>query len=351
LNNFSITPKKGVNSKFQTIGDYNLINSHPIIKLYNEKYFVPITFLLFEAVYESPFYWMFKAKNYKNQAAKNRGEVGEEIDEVYLMIITTETYPSLTHQADVMLNKNQNEPFPIVLTIFDLELLIHYLNDPYDFLYYIKQRTSLMDCFKAEEEIAFLGYHLLNKLWKDPKHIIYPITNYYAQLIERNYYPLKAGLKVSDEGDAIKARCKNNKFDQLCDELKSFNKAKITDILFHLFDQSGDAREKIVNAIIKTKQKSLYNRKLLTFSILPDDNYSSRLGITYLSLFLDNAEELIKKLFALCKIRKYKSKGNVWIGFGSLKSSQNMIDWVIFNNQKWEYNKKLEELAKTLFKG
>ena len=95
-------------------------------------------------------------------------QLSEEIDEVYIMGITTENYPSLTHQSHVMLNKKNDDPFPIVLTIFDLELLTHYLDDPYDFLYYIKQRISLMDYFKADEEMVFLGYHLDQKLWKIP---------------------------------------------------------------------------------------------------------------------------------------------------------------------------------------
>ncbi len=84
FNNFSISFEKNLNSQFQTIGNYNLINSHPIIKLEGEMYFVPITFLLFEAVYESPFYWMIEDKKYKDQAGKNRGKTGEEITYEFL---------------------------------------------------------------------------------------------------------------------------------------------------------------------------------------------------------------------------------------------------------------------------
>lgn len=93
----------------------------------------------------------------------------------------------------------------IFLTVkLKLELIIHYLNDPYDFLYYIRQRTSLMDYFKADEEIVLLGYHLDQKLWKNPKFDMFAIDTYFGQLIDRNYYPLKAGFEVSDEGDSIK---------------------------------------------------------------------------------------------------------------------------------------------------
>ena len=250
-----------------------------------------------------------------------------------------------------MLNKKNDDPFPIVLTIFDLELLTHYLDDPYDFLYYIKQRISLMDYFKADEEMVFLGYHLDQKLWKIPKSDMFAIDTDFGQLIDRNYYPLKAGLEVSDEGDAIKKRWQNEKFDQLCNELKNLNEAKITDILFHLFDWSGDARKNLVDFIISIKQKSLDDGKIHNFSIPPDNSYSPRVGVTYFSLNSDDAEELRKRLLTLCQTRKYKSKGDVWIGFGSLKSSQNMIDIVAFNDQNWKYDEELEKVSKVLLEG
>jgi hypothetical protein len=457
LNNFSVSIKKRLNSQFKTIGNYNLINSHPVIKLDEEKYFVPITFLLFEAIYESPFYWMIKNKEYEVQAGKNRGKVGEEItyefllkvfgenktfksvkiatkkgkddtdvdvlcilgskalcvqvkskkltslsrtgndeqlqkdfqeavqdayeqglvsrskileknakfidengneiklseeiDEVYIMGITTENYPSLAHQVHVMLDKKDNNPFPIVLTIFDLDLLTYYLNDPYDFLYYIRQRTSLMDYFKADEEMSFLGYHLKQKLWKIPKVDGCLIATQFAQLVDRNYYPLKAGLEVSGDGDTIKNRWKNKDFDRLCKQLKNIGQAKITDIIFHLLDWSGNARKNLVDLIIKIKQKTLNDGKTHNFSMPPDDSFSPRVGVTYTSLNSDNEGELKNSLLTLCQVRKYKFKGDVWIGFGSLKNSDNMIDVVAFSDQKWEQDEELEKMSKTMLKG
>ncbi|PKP59110.1 MAG: hypothetical protein CVT88_06205, partial [Candidatus Altiarchaeales archaeon HGW-Altiarchaeales-1] len=305
LKNFSLFPKKDINYQFQKIGNFNWFNAKPIIQLDEERYFIPISFSVFEAIYESPFYWMWiEDKSYRDQLGENRGKTGEEIsyeflsqvfgksrtfqsvkittkkgnndtdidilcilgskalcvqvkskkltelsrtgddeqlqidfqgavqdaykqglisrqkildrkakffdksgneiylskeiDEVYIMGITTENYPSLTHQSHVMLDKKDNEPFPIFSTIFDLELMVHYLNDPYDFLYYLKQRTSLMDYFKADGEMVFLGYHLDQKLRKIPKSDRVAIDTDFGQLIDRNYYSLKAGLEVSD---------------------------------------------------------------------------------------------------------------------------------------------------------
>jgi len=458
LENFSVVPKRDFNLQFQGIGNFNWFNAKPIIQLGEERYFVPISFSVFEAVYESPFYWMWiEDKNYRDTLSKNRGKTGEEIaykflsqifgenktfrsvkittqkgkddtdidilcilgskalsvqvkskkltelsrtgndeqlqtdfqgavqdaynqglvsrkkildrsakffdkdkkeiklsegiDEVYIMGITTENYPSLTHQSHVMLDKKDDEPFPLFSTIFDLELLVHYLNDPYDFLYYIKQRISLMDYFKADEEIVFLGYHLDQKLWKIPKSDGVAIDTDFGQLIDRNYYPLKAGLEVSDDGDVIKNKWKNEDFERLCNQLKTLDEPKITDIVFHLLDWSGEARKNLVDFIVQTKQKTLRDEKFHNFSMPPDDNFSPRVGVTYISLNSDDLGELRKRLLTLCQARKYKSKGDVWIGFGSLKSSSEMIDAVVFNNQPWEYNKEIEELATVMLEG
>ena len=456
LMNFSISFQKNLNSQFQTIGNYNLINSHPIIKLDEERYFIPITFLLFKTIYESPFYWMINDKEYNARASNNRGKVGEEIayefllkvfgkhrtfksltitttkgkddtdidvlcilgnkalcvqvkskkltelsrmgndeqlkkdfqgavqdayeqglvsrrkilaknakfrdengneiklseeiDDVYIMGVTTENYPFLTHQAHIMLDKKDADPCPIILTIFDLELLTHYLNDPFDFLYYIRQRIMLMDYFKAEEEMAFLGYHLSKKLWKLPNNDMVMINSDIAQLIDRNYYPLKAGLKVSDDGDVIKNRWKNDNFDQLCNQLKNLDQEKITDIIFQLLDLSGETIDIFVDSMRKTKQKTLDDGKYHNFSMPPKDRFSPRLGLTYFVLNTNDIDDLASRLLTLCIARKYKHKSDIWIGFGSLKNSPLMIDSVTFNDDPWQYDEELEKLVKLILK-
>jgi hypothetical protein len=65
-------PSKGINSQFHGVGDNNLVDSHPIIEIGEKRYFIPILFLLNEAIYNSPFYWMFQDPSYSATAAKNR---------------------------------------------------------------------------------------------------------------------------------------------------------------------------------------------------------------------------------------------------------------------------------------
>jgi hypothetical protein len=64
----------------------------------------------------------------------------------------------------------------------------------------------------------------------------------------------------------------------------------------------------------------------------------------------DNPTELLNRVLLLSKARKYKSKGDIWIGFGSLRNSPRIIDTIVFNDQKWQFDKELENAANTLFK-
>lgn len=453
LNNFSMRIESECNSRFQKIGNFNLINAKPIIQLDDERYFVPISYLVFESLYESPFYWMWDGdKPYRDTLGKNRGRVGEEIvfdflsqvfgtentyksvmirtkrgfddtdidtlcilgnkalcvqvkskrltelsrtgddiqlqkdfqgavqdaynqglisrmkilekeahffdengteiylseqiDEVYIMGVTTENYPALAHQAHILLDKKESDPYPITLSVFDLELLVHYLKDPYEFLYYIRQRTMLMEYFKADEEMVYLGFHLKRKLCKDTKHDYVGIDNDYGLLIDRNYYPFKSNFKVPNDGDAIKNKWVDDNFIELCNHLKSIEQPKITDVIFYLLDWSEESRKDIVDFIIKKKKQTLVNGKTHMDSMLPMNNISPRIGITYISLKSDNFEELHKELFVLCELRKYKSKADAWIGFGSIRNSDKMFDMFLYDDAKWEYNQELEDTAK-----
>ena len=457
--NFSLVAKKGQNDTLQGIGNANLFNERPIIKLDEEKYFVPIPFAVFRAIYESPFYWMLKDQSYEDQAGRNRGVVGEEItyellskvfgksrtfksvkikrdkkttktdidvlcilgnkalcvqvkskklrlisrsgdskelkkdfkkaiqkayeqglisrqeilgegakfydengremtlpgniDEVYIIGVTTEDYPSLAIQSKMMLDKKSDEPYPVFLTIFDLELVTHYLNDPFDFLHYIRQRISLMNFFSGGEEIIYLGYHLTENLSKPPDSANVRLVSLnvdLGQLIDRNYYPFKAGIETSDEGDAIKNRWKNEDFAKLCNKLKSLDRPEATDMIFHLLDMDYEYRDMLIDRIIKTKQRTLGDGKYHSFLIMPPslgDGFS-KFGVAYFSESSNDSTKLRRRLSDLCQAAKYRSKSDVWIGFGSLKNSDEIFDEVVFYNQKWKLDPSLEKLSNTM---
>lgn len=453
IKNFSIQSGDPLCSRLTGIGAYNVANSHPLIELDEERLLLPIPFILSEAIYEAPFYWMMSDSAYKDTAATNRGNAGEEIvfqflskvfgdksyrrvlvktgsnqietdvdvlcilgskalcvqvkskkltelsrkgdiqalqkdfqgavqdayeqawtarqkildktskffdengteiklsegiDEVYMLAVTTENYPSLTHQAHTLLKLKENSPSPLAFTAFDLEMVTHYLSDPYDLLYYIRQRINLINYFQGGEEMVFLGYHLQRKLWKVEEADWFGLDNDFAQAIDRNYYPFRAGLPVSDEGDSIKARWKDDQFDFLCNQIKKLGDDKITDIIFHLYDLSGDFQTQLVKLIQDRKKKTWEDNQFHSVSIPPDDRYEPRFGITYFSSETESLKEVENRLLVLGNLRKYKSHADAWLGLGSIKSSRAPFDLIMYNYNPWTYDAQMEEDCKHL---
>lgn len=450
--NFSFTAD--CNIGYEGPGHYNILNSRPLIQLDQQQYFIPINYLVAEAVYESPFYWMWEDSKYRSQLSKHRGDVGEEmafellckvfgkentfksvlirakkgqietdidvlcvlgtkalcvqvkskkmtlmakrgnfeqltkdfkgaiqdaynqgvvsrqsilnksvrffnengediqllnkqIDEVYIMGITTENYPSLVHQIHNMLKKEENDPPPLFISIFDLELLAHYLPDPYDFLYYVRQRIKLLDYFYAAEELVFLGYHLTRKLWKLDNYDGGMLDVDFGANIDRNYYPYKTGLTdlVSEKNDPILNRWKPKNFDLLLNNLKNSRLENITDIIFSLMDFSGKTQEEIVKNMIAYKQKAIKEntRKSLAYPATPD------FGLTYVVTETGNPEELATVTEAYSILRKYKSKCNAWLGLGTFSRSPNLVDYIIYFDEPWIFDPVLEAECKDFF--
>lgn len=450
--NFSFLPTKGTNENYVGFGSFNILNSKPLIEIEKDSYFIPINYLISEAVYEAPYYWMMEDKSYRDKLGGNRGRTGEEmtyallvkvfgeantfksvtveiqkgheatdidvlcilgnkalcvqvkskkltllskrgddiqlnkdfkgavqdaydqglvsklylldkkasyykedntelklpenIDEVFILGVTSENYPSLAHQAHIMLKKKENDPYPLFLTIFDLELLVHYLNKPHDFLYYIRQRIRLMDYFKADEEMVYLGYHLQHKLWKRKDTDSIGLDSDYGYLIDRNYYPLKAGFShlVSDN-DPIKNRWKDENFDLLCENLLRFKTPKTIDIIFNLLDWSGKGRSDLASFIVETREKTKRDRETHSITTSTDD---AKFGVAYISLGTNNSIELREMVLLLSKARKYRNKCDSWLGIGSVVDSDNLIDFMCYNDTKWKYDENLEDIAKTV---
>ena len=272
--------------------------------------------------------------------------ISEGIDEVYMLIVTTENYPSLTHQAHTLLSLRENSPAPLAFTVFDLELVAHYLRDPYDFLYYIRQRVGLIENFYADEEMVFLGFHLAQRLCKPHNADFCALESQWGQAIDRNYYPFKAGLHVPDDGDTIKARWKDEKFDLLCNEIKKIPGDKVTDIVFHLLDISDSGRSQLVQHMQGAKQKTLKDNRHHDFAMLFDNQNGQNFGVTYFSSETNSPEDLKSRLLVLCKLRKYRCKVDLWLGFGSFKNSFAPLDFVIFEHSPWVYDANLEDCCR-----
>ena len=111
------------------------------------------------------------------------------------MCVICGEYDGLAHHVDCLFKTYEQTSLPLICSIFDLHLLTEYLNNPYDFTYYVKQRIETWNFFKFTNEISILGYHLKNNLHHLQGYNVALIDDYYARMIDEDYMPYLYGLK------------------------------------------------------------------------------------------------------------------------------------------------------------
>ncbi|HHE5619500.1 SEC-C metal-binding domain-containing protein [Pseudomonas aeruginosa] len=77
LNSF-VAPDGVSNDGFLSVSDFNFFNAYPVIRRSVDSYIVFQPAILFEALYETPFYWFNADASYKDIAMKNRGDFAED---------------------------------------------------------------------------------------------------------------------------------------------------------------------------------------------------------------------------------------------------------------------------------
>ncbi len=450
LNAFTITPGS-VNQHLLEVGQYNSALSHPIIKLDENHYFLPVQFFLAQSLYESPFYWMGQDSSYKSTAFLNRGNATEDmaytlllpvfglnlykditikktkakittdidilavagnkaviiqakskrltelsrrgnteqlkkdfgdaiqkaydqgvtcrdailnrdskffksdgteikleesIDDAYVICLTSDEYPALTYQVNTYLQKAAANPFPVAMNVFDLDILTFYLKDPFEFLYYLRQRTVLSEYFIGSSEMALLGFHIKHKLFPRKDSDLMLLEESYAQLIDANFPVLRGYHPKTEAVQALYPIWKSKKFEQLIQAVMETRDPGFTDAIFFLYDLAGNGADKLIKAIEFAKNKTKLDKKAHDFSLIYANGESGISFISQLGFSLD----LGKRVLQLSVARKYKTKATTWLGIGSIIDSNRPIDVVVFNKEPWEYNKELEELSLSVLK-
>lgn len=448
---FSVEPRDGVNHNLDTIGEYNTAESHPVIKISNDHYFIPIYYNLAKTLYESPFYWILKDSDYNQTGLRNRGDVTEEIvfellqrvfgvdnvfrrvkikrgnrditdidvlavcgskavivqvkskkltvlsrggdgksiekdfkqavqdaytqallsrnylletdetltvneerlmqvkeniDDAYIICATGDHYPAVNIQTKSYLKKKATDPYPVVLSVFDLDTILFYLRESYDFFYYVRQRTIHASHFEADSEMAFLGFHLNQKLF--PTDGITIISQYFAQLIDISFPVLKGEHPFSDSAFKVFHKWKNNDFDTLVNEVKvrSIGHPQLTDLIFFLFDLAGSVADKIFAVFGEIKQATRLDLQPHDVTI-PIDHGKKGVTLFCYPSTLEISETMIQEQFRGFAItRKYKSKANEWLALASSAQSPNLFECLWYSKEEWCYDEIVERLSK-----
>jgi len=71
----------GDNGQFNEVGDFNQVAATPLLPTGRDSVLLFSHYAIYEALYESPFFWMHQDRDYKQQASDNRGAFTEQFSQ------------------------------------------------------------------------------------------------------------------------------------------------------------------------------------------------------------------------------------------------------------------------------
>ena len=110
------------NHEFQSISDFNLANSNPLIEYREDEYWLFQISRLYQSVYESPYYWMIADNQYIDTASINNGIFAEDF--CYKRLLGVFGKESVFNNVKVIKGKNIVGEIDVLVLFYDSAILV-----------------------------------------------------------------------------------------------------------------------------------------------------------------------------------------------------------------------------------
>ena len=251
------------------------------------------------------------------------------IKHAYILCVSNEPYPAVMDQMRAFLADINQLP-PMQISLFDLDLMAEYFKDPYEFVFYIKQRLENHENIISSNEIIHLAYHLRYGLFMPKNSDMLVLDQSFGQILDADYYHRKMGTPKPEKKDALFDPWQNKDFKQLIDMIKQINNPLVTDAIFFLMTIPHNVIDALMKQIKKANtQTNKDNGRLHDFSIQIINNEKPWGGITY--VIGSSAHDVISRLQVISSVNKYRAKAEIWLALGA--NNVGDIQCIIFNNQ------------------
>ena len=236
-------------------------------------------------------------------------------------------------QARTLLKKQYDDPFPILVSVFDLDIISFYLTDRYEFLYYLRQRSIHAPHFVSDSEISLLGFHLQHKL--------YPAENYEGILVKGGFSQLVSANFVASRGqwpwpkacETLHHAWKTESFNNLLEDIKLIaskapKQIAVEDLFFFIYDLAGKGAVDLIGSAERLKKEASRDGKFHSLRIRMDRHEK---GVT-LAIFPTSGHnplpglsqaELVK---GIGLAHKYMSKADEWVVLASFADRPSRFD-------------------------
>ncbi len=279
----------------------------------------------------------------------------EKYSNIFLINVTLENFGEVATQIHLFnkINLYKYSEYPWSVNINDLKIIVDHIEFPTQFIHYIHRRLKInnKESLNAEvlcqDELDLFGQYLeTNLFYEDITEFDNIIIPDYTQTFNEYYLSDMTLPKLSQHFDPL--------FKKLISELELLNQHGYTDIVLRLLDFSSETRNKLLELLQITTDRCLLDRKIHDASFViynnPNDPKSG-IGLTIMSGFTKDRQELLGKLEGYCKLKKYQQRAYEWIGLIKyVDDPQWTANEFLFFKREEEYDEEIEDISKKLLK-
>ncbi len=266
--------------------------------------------------------------------------------EVYVVCLTLDHIPALPYLVDQLLEKQSNDPYPVVMSVFGLDLVTTYLTDSIQLMHYIYQRATWSDRHFGTWEGQLLARYLQRGLALPQDSIRIMLPEGSSDDVEAHFMSLRGRHDLIHrlywDGDTelgigkLSTRWQETGLTPFLDTLREHPDPQSTDALFLLLDQP---------------ESSLYDLQRLIQRAVQDCAEDGKLAYGYCSLnqksgvsvacFPESFGTEDERIPALAFALKHKSKADVWVAFWLVLGELGI--GAGFTDKPWEASVELDE--------
>ena len=281
----------------------------------------------------------------------NEVNLPDSFQDVYLVCLTLDHFPALPFVTERFLDKDPDDPLPVALSIFDLDLVATYLTNPLEFTHYIYQRSRWSGRISATSEASFLGWYLDRGLTLPQTVTGALLTENMASAVDKDFPAIRGRNRLmnelsgfdshSDSGGGLRSRWQDSELNDFIPLLKESSDPRSTDALFTLFDLPEEGSRYFFDRIVEAAQNCADSSELSYCSILLDN----KTGFCFVCFPGPSGFER-EALQQLVAILKHKNKADKWIGFGMILASPGI--GFVYADEPWQASRELDEDAREL---
>lgn len=251
--------------------------------------------------------------NYQLYDDGNELSILRNFEEIYIICVVSDHYPSLSSQSRQFLKTETTEiiRFPLVMDVFNLDTMTEMLQKPLYFLDYLNKRALYGDKISSTHEQTILSYYLDNglcNLCADERNEIH-IGNDITASLNLAMMVRRQGVEGKHTPEGILTQYRNTSIGRIIKQIEQTENSTFIDIGLTLLSCDHNLFKQISDGIGKASALAQKDNKNHDGTLILNEGT----GIT-IHCNRDAHEIAYLKLSLHCGARKYAGKARKWFG-------------------------------------